>query len=157
SSGGESTFVDGLRVAAALREQAPEAWSLLTDIPVRFSYRSADAALEAEAPVLELDGRGEVVAVRYNTRSARPPCLPADQAAAWDDAYRTFARLCQDPRFEVRLTLGPGDLALFDNRRVLHGRTAFAAQAGERHLQGCYAEVDGLRSRLTLLKDKESR
>ncbi|WP_422326832.1 TauD/TfdA family dioxygenase, partial [Trebonia sp.] len=32
---------------------------------------------------------------------------------------------------------------IFDNTRVLHARTAFAA-TGERHLQGCYADLDGL-------------
>jgi gamma-butyrobetaine hydroxylase len=153
SSGGESTFVDGLRVAEELRREDPEAFDLLSSVPVRFSYRSADAALEAEAPVLELDARGDVAAVRYNTRSAHPPCLAAGRAAAWYAAYRRFAELAQDPRLVVRVTLAPGELALFDNRRVLHGRTAFGATRGERHLQGCYAEVDGLRSRLALLRE----
>jgi hypothetical protein len=103
--------------------------------------------------VLELDARGDVAAVRYNTRSAHPPCLAAGRAAAWYAAYRRFAELAEDPRLVVRVTLAPGELALFDNRRVLHGRTAFGATRGERHLQGCYAEVDGLRSRLALLRE----
>jgi gamma-butyrobetaine dioxygenase len=153
STGGESTFVDGLRVADELRREDATAFDLLASVPVRFSYRSADAALEAEAPVLERDARGEVAAVRYNTRSARPPCLEPDRAAAWYAAYRRFAALCQDERLVVGLTLAPGELVLFDNRRVLHGRTAFGATRGERHLQGCYAEVDGLRSRLALLSE----
>ena len=43
-----------------------------------------------------------------------------------------------------------GDLLCFDNERVLHGRTAF--HGGERLLQGCYADRDGLRSTLALLR-----
>ena len=39
---------------------------------------------------------------------------------------------------------------LVDNLRVLHGRTGYS-EAGERHLQGCYADRDGLRSRLAVL------
>jgi gamma-butyrobetaine dioxygenase len=39
-----------------------------------------------------------------------------------------------------------------DNLRVLHGRTGFAADEGERHLQGCYADRDGLRSTLEVLR-----
>ena len=44
-----------------------------------------------------------------------------------------------------------GDLFLVDNLRVLHGRTPYAPESGERHLQGCYADRDGLRSMLAVL------
>jgi alpha-ketoglutarate-dependent taurine dioxygenase len=50
----------------------------------------------------------------------------------------------------VRFKLEPGDLFLVDNLRVLHGRTGFSA-AGQRHLQGCYADRDSLYSRLAVL------
>jgi len=43
------------------------------------------------------------------------------------------------------------DLFIVDNQRVLHGRTGYAASGGERHLQGCYADRDGLRSKLAVL------
>jgi gamma-butyrobetaine dioxygenase len=35
---------------------------------------------------------------------------------------------------------------MFDNRRLLHGRTSFDPQEGLRHLQGCYIDVDWPRS-----------
>ena len=60
-------------------------------------------------------------------------------------AYRHFTRLLFDPANAVVFKLAPGDLLLLDNRRVLHGRKAFDG-AGERWLQGCYADKDGLRS-----------
>jgi gamma-butyrobetaine dioxygenase len=41
-------------------------------------------------------------------------------------------------------------MGFFDNTRILHARTAFTA-AGERHLQGCYADLDGLESTLEVL------
>jgi hypothetical protein len=43
--------------------------------------------------------------------------------------------------------------------RVLHARTAFSMSPGsaERHLQGCYADLDGLASTLAVLKREESR
>lgn len=46
--------------------------------------------------------------------------------------------------------LDPGDVAVFDNLRVLHARTAFAGE-GVRRLQGCYADRDALFSRLGVL------
>ncbi|NDH87932.1 MAG: gamma-butyrobetaine,2-oxoglutarate dioxygenase, partial [Actinobacteria bacterium] len=45
----------------------------------------------------------------------------------------------------VELTLRPGELVAFDNRRVLHGRRAFRSSA-RRHLQGCYIDIDAIRS-----------
>ena len=46
---------------------------------------------------------------------------------------------------------------IFDNRRILHGRTAFEAQSGNRHLRGCYIDRDELRSRVRLLEGNKSR
>jgi len=56
-----------------------------------------------------------------------------------------------------------GDAVLFDNRRVLHGRTAFCEKetsANEedgvpnRWLKGCYLEADALVDRVRVLKTK---
>jgi len=45
----------------------------------------------------------------------------------------------------LTVRLRPGDCAVFDNTRVLHARTGFAG-GGRRHLQGCYADLDGIES-----------
>ncbi len=58
------------------------------------------------------------------------------------------------PELALTLRLSPGDCLIFDNTRVLHGRTAFTG-TGDRLLQGCYADLDGLASTLTVLTDKE--
>jgi len=54
---------------------------------------------------------------------------------------------------QLNLRLAPGDCLVFDNTRVLHARTAFSMDAGSpgRHLQGCYADLDGLASTLAVL------
>ncbi|HXF19995.1 MAG TPA: TauD/TfdA family dioxygenase [Streptosporangiaceae bacterium] len=51
--------------------------------------------------------------------------------------------LCRDPVSGLRLA--PGDGAVFDNTGILHARTGFAS-SGRRHLQGCYADLDGIES-----------
>ena len=45
----------------------------------------------------------------------------------------------------IEITLRPGELVAFDNRRVLHGRRAFRSST-RRHLQGCYIDIDAIRS-----------
>jgi alpha-ketoglutarate-dependent taurine dioxygenase len=144
AGGGENTLVDGFRVAHGLDH---EAFSLLARYPLRFRYGDAETELEAEHPVLSVDPRGELQAVHFNTRSAQPsPDLPT----SWYHAYLTYGRALGSATYQIRFKLEPGDLFIVDNLRVLHGRTGYS-DAGERHLQGCYADRDGLRSRLAVL------
>jgi len=148
AEGGENTLVDGFRVAQELDD---DELRLLAAWPVSFRYADAEAELEAESPVISLDARGEVQAVHYNTRSAQPLRLPDDVVEPYYDAYLHFGRLLESFAFRIRFKLRPGDLFVVDNLRVLHGRTGYAPTGGKRHLQGCYADRDGLRSRLAVL------
>jgi gamma-butyrobetaine dioxygenase len=149
--GGENMLVDGWRVAEEVRVQEPAGFDLLVRRGVTFEYRDVDAELSHHAPLIELDTDGMVRGIRFNPRSMQHPSMPADELAVWYDAYLLFARLLADPRFQIRLRLDPGDLFIVDNRRVLHGRTAFATTSGSRWLQGCYADIDGLRSTIAVL------
>jgi DUF3108-like/Taurine catabolism dioxygenase TauD, TfdA family len=52
------------------------------------------------------------------------------------------------PAAWIQPTRQAGDCVVFDSTRILHARTAFAA-TGRRHLQGCYANLDGVASTST--------
>jgi gamma-butyrobetaine dioxygenase len=156
-AGGETILVDGFRVAEAMALLDPSGFLLLSTTPVRFRYADATADLVADSPVIERDARGNIIGIRYNTRSICPPRNPPAESAAWYEAYLTFARLLDAPEVQVRIALRPGELVLMDNRRTLHGRTGFEAATGERHLQGCYADIDGLLSELAVLSRTEPR
>jgi alpha-ketoglutarate-dependent taurine dioxygenase len=147
--GGDSLFADGFALAAHLRDSAPDAFSLLTTTAVPFHYRSADAELYAVRPLIQLSCEGEVTAVHYNNRSIR---VAARTAPAFYAAYRRLASLLREPRFQLRLKLVDGDLVVFDNQRVLHGRTAFTSAKHPRHLQGCYLTRDSVLSATGLLR-----
>lgn len=148
AEGGENTLVDAFRVAADLPR---EDLDLLATQPIRFRYADAETELEAETPVISLDASGRAVAVHYNTRSAQPFRFPPELMGRYYEAYQRFGRLLEAPAYRIELKLEAGDLFIVDNLRVLHGRTAYAATGGERHLQGCYADRDALRSRLAVL------
>jgi gamma-butyrobetaine dioxygenase len=148
AEGGENTLVDAFRVARDLPDDDVQ---LLSRFPIRFRYADDDTELEAERPVLAVDVRGAVHAVHYNTRSAQPFRLPEDVVGRYYEAYQRFGRMLESPDYRIRFKLDAGDLFIVDNQRVLHGRTGYAASGGERHLQGCYADRDGLRSRLAVL------
>jgi gamma-butyrobetaine dioxygenase len=148
--GGTSGLVDGFAVAAALREQDPAAFGVLTSTPVTFRYSDAATRLRATRPLIGLDPRGRIREIRFNGRSLEPVRLPAEETIAFYAAYRTFAELITSPEQMLTLRLNPGDCLIVDNTRILHARTGFAA-TGRRHLQGCYADLDGLASTLAVL------
>ena len=87
----------------------------------------------------------------------RPLRGPHAEVTAFYAAYRRWAELLARPERQLNLRLAPGDCLVFDNTRVLHARTAFSMSAGSpgRHLQGCYADLDGLASTLAVLKREE--
>ena len=68
-------------------------------------------------------------------------------------AMRRFAELIESPDFAVTFKLAAGELFIVDNTRVLHARRAFSG-TGKRWLQGCYADIDGLRSTLAAIAER---
>ena len=153
TDGGDNTLVDGFQVAERLRATAPEKFALLAQNPIRFQFQDEDTDLSAEFPLIGLDARGAVAAIHYNSRSPAPFELDEALVEPFYAAYRAFVGLLGSPELQIQFKLAPGDLFIVDNERVLHGRTGFSA-AGQRHLQGCYADRDGLRSRLAVLNRK---
>jgi gamma-butyrobetaine dioxygenase len=149
AGGGDTGLVDGFAVAAALRAADAEAFRVLAGTPVPFGYVDKETELTACQPLISLSPRGRITGIRYNERSMLPPRLPA--AEGWYAALLAWAGLLAGPEFALRLRLSPGDCLIMDNTRVLHARTAFSA-TGERHLQGCYADLDGLLSTLAVLR-----
>jgi gamma-butyrobetaine dioxygenase len=125
---------------------------LLATTAVPFHYRSQDADLYAARPLIQLSTDGEVTAVHYNNRSVAPLNVTALDAPRFYDAYRHFARLLREPRFQLRTRLGSGTLVVFDNQRILHGRTAFSSARFARHLRGCYLARDSVYSETALLR-----
>jgi gamma-butyrobetaine dioxygenase len=148
--GGETVLVDGFAVVERLREVAPPALALLSATPIRYAYRDATAELSTEVPVVTLAADGKPVALHLNNRSKGVPTGPPSRVAEWYEAYLALLALVDDPGWQFRLRLEAGDLVLFDNERILHGRTGFAG-TGNRRLQGCYADRDGLLSTLAVL------
>jgi gamma-butyrobetaine dioxygenase len=156
--GGDTGLVDGFAAAAALRAEDRAAFDVLTGTAVSFGYRDNGTELRASQPLIQLGPRGRIRGVRFNNRSAQPLRLPYADVTAFYTAYRRWAELLARPERQLNLRLAPGDCLIFDNTRILHARTAFSLPAGGsqgRHLQGCYADLDGLASTLAVLSRTE--
>ena len=142
--------MDGFAAAAALRTMDAQTFDVLARTPVPFGYKENGTDLRASQPLIQLGPRGRVRGVRFNHRSTRPLRLPYPEVTTFYAAYRRWAELLVRPERQLNLRLASGDCLIFDNTRILHARTAFSATR-RRHLQGCYADLDGLASTLAVL------
>jgi gamma-butyrobetaine dioxygenase len=151
ATGGDSLIADAFAVAEQLRSQNPEAFEVLATWPVAFRFHDSVDDIRFSAPTIGLDG-DRVVIVRFNNwiRDFDPSLAGADGVRFYN-AYLAFWRLLREPANSLRLRLATGEALCFDNRRMLHGRTAFDPNTGHRHLQGCYIDHDMVLSRLRRL------
>lgn len=154
AAGGENMVVDGFACARRLQQESPQGFDLLSKYCARFEYAGeAGVRLQSRRPMIELAPDGELIAVRFNNRSAAAITdVPFDDMEAYYAAYRRLAEIIDDAAMEVTFRLAPGECFVVDNTRVLHARKGYSG-AGTRWLQGCYADKDGLYSSLAALQE----
>ncbi|WP_342654975.1 TauD/TfdA family dioxygenase [Pseudomonas sp. F3-2] len=145
--GGLSTLVDSINVVSLLAEEDPEGYELLCSIPVRYRFVDKGTELVTHRPIINTDRQGRTLGVHYSPRLDALPLLDVQTLRRFHRARKRLGELFTDPGNEIRFKLAPGELMLFDNSRVLHGRTAYDPSEGHRHLQGCYIDLDGPRER----------
>ena len=153
AEGGDSQVVDSFKAAEILRDRSPEGFRLLSSYCARFEYGGmGDIHLVSRRPMIELAPDGELIAVRFNNRSAAPITdVPYEDMPGYYQAYRQFAEIIDDPSMPVSFKLEPGESFIVDNTRVLHARKGYSGE-GSRWLQGCYADKDGLYSTLSVIE-----
>lgn len=155
---GESIFVDGFKLAQILRQEDPEGFELLCKYELCFRKRY-DAGIDMQTcePIIRLDSRGNVKGVRISNLFAAPLDMPEDLIEPFYAAYRKLMVLYTDTKYWLQKGLQPGDLVVFDNYRVLHGRTEIEMTNQSRHLRHCCVDSDYLHSQLRLLTHRLER
>ena len=152
AEGGDSILVDGFHAAETLRLREPAAFRLLSQHSIEFRFQDSESDIRFRAPTIALNEEGAFTEVRFNFAVMDAISAPTSRMGALCRALRTFGAVIRDPALECRYRLRPGELLIFDNRRVLHGRAAFDPSTGRRHLQGCYVDRDQLLSRIRVLE-----
>jgi len=156
ASGGDSTVIDGFNAAIRLKDENSDYFNLLTKYCARFEYNGdIGAHLQSRRPIIELSPDGELIAIRFNNRSAAPITdVPYEDMENYYKAYRAFSDVINDSTLAVNFKLNPGECFITDNTRVLHARTAYSG-TGTRWLQGCYVDKDGLLSTISTMLEKK--
>jgi gamma-butyrobetaine dioxygenase len=120
-------------------------------------FHDGEADIRVCKPVITLDGDGHVIEIRYNAHLAGIFDMPTEVMPAFYRAYRGYMAKTRDPKYRLTLKLRAGEMVVFDNRRVLHGRESFDPSTGARHLHGCYVDRGEFSSRLRLLSEAKSQ
>lgn len=139
ASGGKSLLVDGLKAKQILKREDRRAYEILSSVHLPW-HASGNKGITISPyrrfPVLSEhqirwnnDDRGVVP-----LNSGR---LGQFTATDWYDAARKWDAILRRKDVECWLQLEPGKVLIFDNWRVLHGRSAFT---GIRRICGAYSE-----------------
>jgi len=154
AKGGDSSAVDGFAVADYLRNNEKEIFETLIRVPLKF--RDKDYTQESirgfHAPAISLTKDNDYNDIRFSVATMDALDCHPDIMHKVYKAHHKFGNLLHDDRFQIKFRLNPGDIFSFNNRRVLHGRTAFDPNSGHRHLQGYYIDRDEILGRLNYLK-----
>ncbi|KAJ5215117.1 Trimethyllysine dioxygenase [Penicillium chermesinum] len=153
-SGGESTMLDGFAAARKLYQESPSLYNSLAT--VRHSWHSSgneDVCIQpsVRAPVFSIHPDfGTMYQVRWNYYDQLPKSdWSLEEQSTWYKAARRYYEILNEPGRVLQMQLEPGTALIFDNWRMMHGRTEFT---GKRRMCGGYTNNDDFISRLRLLK-----
>ncbi len=152
--GGLSTLVDGFAVTEELKKEHPTFFQILTEIKVRFQFVDDNVVLEDWAEMIQLDENKRLKQIRFSPRLDFVPLMDKEKLELYYAARNKISEMYNSEKFRIEFKLKPGDLLMMDNYRLLHGRTEYNANEGNRFLQGCYIDYDSTEGKLKHLKRK---
>ena len=157
ADGGMSSIIDGFKVVEYLKNNELKTFEILKKVEVKFinnDYTQKTIRI-INSPLFTLTKEGDYKEIRFNISQTGAIDCPPELMEKFYKAYRRFAELLHNEQFCVNFKLKKGDILSFDNRRVVHGRTEYDPNSGNRHLQGYYMDRDEIISRLNYLKKIE--
>ena len=152
AQGGESLMTDGFKVAQDIEREFPEQYKTLTSTKWCYANRAGPKDYRWEAPTIGLDDEGKLLEIRMLPFSRAP------LQGSFEDIHKAYAALrcymekANSPDYQMRFSFQAGDLIIFDNRRILHGRAEFFPTTGDRSLRGTYLDRDDIFSKIRQLK-----
>jgi len=141
--GGSSILVDGFAAASKLYHEHRDAFDCLSKVPIPWhasGNQGVTITPAMRAPVIEFVQSGygdDLLRIRWNNDDRG--VVPIEKSDEWYAAARIWDSILKDKEMQYHFQLEPGTVLIFDNWRVLHGRTAFE---GIRRMSGAYINRD---------------
>ncbi|KAI1490366.1 hypothetical protein F5X96DRAFT_669818 [Biscogniauxia mediterranea] len=147
--GGKSLLVDGFYAAGLLKAEDPQAYDILSSVKLPWhasGNKGITISPDSLYPVFENNEvTGKLHRIRWNNDDRG--VVPFDGKYTpweWYDAAKKWNEVLKRKSVEYWFQLRPGEILIFDNWRVLHGRSAFT---GVRRMCGGYINRDDFISR----------
>jgi len=147
--GGVLVMTDGFKIADDLKKEDPEAYELLSTVPIPHRRFIEGVGLRAEHTVLTHDYFGQLVQFRLNERTMGPIDLPPELMEKTYAALSKVLEMTYDSKYHMHHLLESGQALIFDNARVMHARTGFN---GNRHVRLTHIGSDEFYSRWRQLR-----
>lgn len=154
--GGENLLTDGFYVAEKMRLEYPEMFEILTKTLVNWNDVGEENGNHFHsiyrAPVISLLNDGQIEQIKYSVPQRDSFfSVSVETVQAWYEAHAIFVRLILEESVEFKTKAG--DILVFNNLRMVHGRTGYTDQAdNSRYLVGAYVDWDELYSTLRVLQ-----
>jgi gamma-butyrobetaine dioxygenase len=152
AEGGGSTFVDGLAISTDLRANDIEDFNMLSSVSIPFRFYDENTDIRSRKHVITLNLDGKINEICFNAHIADFLDIDPKLMKSYYRAYSKFMKMTRSNAYLISLRLAAGEMVVFDNRRIMHGRDAFDPETGFRHLHGCYVDRGEFESRLRVLK-----
>ena len=186
--GGESVLIDAMAAADEFQSLAPDLFEILTKYDATFLKQREGADMVSRKPHIQCatstktGNKKEITAVNWSPPFEGPLAIPPKHVKDYFVAYSALERMLDNSlptsiphvlpvelertlrdysnNYTWEWQLQPGQILVFSNQRMLHGRRGFQLQHRPedenpadigRHLIGCYTQVDETLSRYRLL------
>ena len=153
---GESYWVDGYHIAEIMRKHYPKEFEILVTTPWHYASRNLVSKYCWNTPIFTLDSKGNVTTVHDSMPLREPVCVNFNRVPEFFAAYKIYTILKETRQNQVQRKLIKGDIAIVDNRRILHARREFDPSSGERHIRTAYSERDELLSAIRMIERARS-
>ncbi|CEP60411.1 uncharacterized protein LALA0_S01e10242g [Lachancea lanzarotensis] len=183
SEAGMSYFADAFNAARFVRDTDADAYEALTQFPINYHYeRNENRYYNSRPLIVENEVNADnltlfdyvslIKEVNYSPMFQAPFTFGIWEKPKGQDLTTASGKLTQRllfkdflrglalfekfinmPENQFRLKLPENACVIFNNRRLLHARTAFS---GERWLRGCYLDDDAVKSRLQYLEEVDA-
>lgn len=136
-TGGESLLLDGFKAINDLKMKDSQAFERLTKYLVPAEYIEEGYHYKHSAPLIRLDSiTNNVEQLRFNLFDRSDlNTIPDDEILQFYKDFGLLASEIQSPNNEWWFKLRPGTVVIFNNWRILHGRSEYV---GNRVLSGAF-------------------
>jgi alpha-ketoglutarate-dependent taurine dioxygenase len=153
--GGASTLIDSFHLVDSLKQRNPAAFGTLNRVSARFHRSLQEGRLfEYQNPIIQTDSDGDLTSVRLLDRALAPVDCTFEEVEEFYLALRELLSLSYAGDGLIEFKLHAGEMLVFNNQRLMHGRTAFNPTSSKRHIRSCHVDLDEFYSRLRILYAK---